>query len=178
MVAYCPQPTIPRTHITQMHLMKSTVEILRIQYSVLSQRKLGCCVKNINKTYNVQKSHETRGDSLSCFPSSRGMFARPAPEAPGPPWCAAGINLQPRPSVRAGVRRRLQALSFYATAMRPSVVHGEIQRPFGVHDPSLPLGGWHPLWGRTGLWQRGLLRQTGQKCEGKAHTGSCCQHVP
>lgn len=103
---------------------------------------------------------------LTYSPSSRGMFTWPTSETTGPPWHAAWSILQSRPSVWARVRRRLQALSLYATTMWPSVVHRKIQWPLSVHDSTFPLGRWHPLWGRTGLRPRDLHWQTDPKCEG------------
>lgn len=100
----------------------------------------------------------------------RGLFARPASETFSSSWYSSRILLQPQPSVWAGLRRRLQTLSFHAAAVQSSVVHGKVQRPPGVHDSALPLGRWHPLWWRTGLRPRGLLCQTHQTCKGKTMT--------
>lgn len=91
---------------------------------------------------------------------SRGMFAWPASETTGPAWFAARSILQLGPSVWTRVRRSLQALSLHATTMRSLVVHRKVQWPFGVYDSALPLGRWHALWGRTGLWPRCLLWKT------------------
>lgn len=161
----------PHTHAdTQTHLMKSLVEIL---------------MKNCSfPSFCDQTGDETREKSLLLTesPSSRGMFARPSSETVVPPWRDAGNVLRPRAPVWAGVRRRLQALSLHAAAVWPSVVHRKIQRPFGVHDSSLPLGRRHTLWGQSGLQPRGLFQQTGPTCEGKAgikrwictFTAICC----
>lgn len=102
----------------------------------------------------------------------RGMFTWPASETTGPAWCAARTILQLGPSVWARIRRSLQALSLHATTMRSPVVHRKVQWSFSVYDSALPLGRWHTLWWRTGLWPRCLLWKTSPKCESKIRHSS------
>lgn len=106
------------------------------------------CVFKHSKTLSSMSTHIQMGmliNRILLF-FSRGMFARPATEASGPPRCAARSVLWYRPTVRAGVWGGLQALPFHTATMWPFVVHRKIQRSFSVHDSPFPLGRWNPVW--------------------------------